>query len=442
MANFPTITVECAFTNTYSDPLWRSTSAGSPTWVDISSAVKSFSIRRGRSTDLDRTEAGTCTVVLDNRDRSFDPSYTSGPYYGYLTPMRWFRISATWNGTTYRLYTGFTNSWVNTWPRGTNYPAITTVTCQDGLAVLARWSGQLILSAPVLSFPAASSSFINLVLSNAGLPPSTWSSPSGSDPGSTYSAIILSPNVATVTDPYTPPASTNGANALQMLQNFVDNTEHGVHFINPNGQYRFINRTAMTVGSTDSPYASILATFGDVSSAGELGYEDLGFSLDDRYTRNVVRISPSSASSNTLSVSNSTSIGLYGTQPLTYTSYATSTTQDADLAALLLWKWKDPQERVTSIRINPLVDPTNLYPQVLARDLMDMVRINRRPWVNGSTSAVHTFDGHIESIQHDADSARMTWRTTYTVSPQRTWAFWALTSTVNSVLGRTTVLGY
>ena len=92
--------------------------------------------------------------------------------------------------------------------------------------------------------------------------------------------------------------------------------------------------------------------------------------------------------------------------------------------------------------INPLADPTNLYPQALGRELADLIRINRRPTVNGAASAVKTLDGHIESITHDVDSARMTWRTTYTVSPQKSWAFWVLDSTVNSLLGQTTVLGY
>lgn len=66
---WPTITVECMF--------------ASPTWSDISQWVQEINIKRGVSrvdSPLLRYEAGTAEILLDNRDRRFDPTHLGGPY--------------------------------------------------------------------------------------------------------------------------------------------------------------------------------------------------------------------------------------------------------------------------------------------------------------------------------------------------------------------------
>lgn len=60
-----------------------STSMDVPVWTDVTEWVRSGSVTRG-STRVDNPiityEAGTCSVVLRNDDRRFDPSYLDGPY--------------------------------------------------------------------------------------------------------------------------------------------------------------------------------------------------------------------------------------------------------------------------------------------------------------------------------------------------------------------------
>lgn len=56
---------------------------GDPVWTDISGYVRSGSIKRGASrvdSPIVIYEAGTCSIVLRNEDRRFDPSYLDGPY--------------------------------------------------------------------------------------------------------------------------------------------------------------------------------------------------------------------------------------------------------------------------------------------------------------------------------------------------------------------------
>src|SRR4051812_10986829 len=76
----PPVVTEVAFTT---DP-----GATSPSWTDISAYVKSSSPTRGRDSEFDDFGPGTNSLRLNNKDRRFDPSYTAGPYYGYLLPMR------------------------------------------------------------------------------------------------------------------------------------------------------------------------------------------------------------------------------------------------------------------------------------------------------------------------------------------------------------------
>lgn len=84
-------------------------------WTDISAYVLNVSIKRGRQTELDAFSPGTCTVVLDNSDRRFDPEHSSGPYYGNLVANVPIRVTATETGVSYPRFYGFVNEWPQTY---------------------------------------------------------------------------------------------------------------------------------------------------------------------------------------------------------------------------------------------------------------------------------------------------------------------------------------
>lgn len=52
---------------------------------DVSSYCQSISINRGRPDQLDNFTAGTCSIVLTNGDRRFDPTNQSSPYWNPVT---------------------------------------------------------------------------------------------------------------------------------------------------------------------------------------------------------------------------------------------------------------------------------------------------------------------------------------------------------------------
>lgn len=126
-SDFPLLLVEVAFAT--------APTAADQTWTDVTDYVRAISIRRGRDHELQRAEAGTMSVLLDNRDRRFDPTYTSGAYYPNVLPMRQIRVRAYWGGTVYDLYRGFVEAWPQAWPEY-GKDAVVEVTAFDALGAL------------------------------------------------------------------------------------------------------------------------------------------------------------------------------------------------------------------------------------------------------------------------------------------------------------------
>jgi hypothetical protein len=66
---------------------------GGTRFFDITDRLVSATTDRGKNVSLDRIDAGTSNIVLDNADRLFDPLFEAGFYYGNLIPGREVKIS-------------------------------------------------------------------------------------------------------------------------------------------------------------------------------------------------------------------------------------------------------------------------------------------------------------------------------------------------------------
>lgn len=121
----PTALCEIAF---------ASNPADTPVWTDVTAYLMEFRTTRGRQAELNRIEAGTAEVVLNNIDRRFDPSNASSPYAPNVLPVRRIRLSATYNAVTYRVFSGY----IETWPP--DYPgpldSNVRISATDGFKVL------------------------------------------------------------------------------------------------------------------------------------------------------------------------------------------------------------------------------------------------------------------------------------------------------------------
>lgn len=85
------------------------------TWTDISQYVYGRRMSRGRQHELSQFEAGTLELDLNNQDGRFYPWNTAGPYYGLLTPRKPVQVRYSWNGQTYKWFTGQVDAWPSIW---------------------------------------------------------------------------------------------------------------------------------------------------------------------------------------------------------------------------------------------------------------------------------------------------------------------------------------
>lgn len=108
-------------------------------WTEISGYVRQITLRRGRQDDLQQFPPGAAQLVLDNRDRYFDPFNTSAPapFYGNLVPRKQIRIVANWNGVEYPLFRGYVAGWPVEYADGGTDSTV-TIDCFDVLGLMAN----------------------------------------------------------------------------------------------------------------------------------------------------------------------------------------------------------------------------------------------------------------------------------------------------------------
>ena len=82
-----------------------------PAWTDLTSRVRSYRDRRGRTDVLREFQPGTADVVLDNGDRMLDPSNEDGLLYSGATriglPLCPVQIGVMWGGVEYPKFYGY-----------------------------------------------------------------------------------------------------------------------------------------------------------------------------------------------------------------------------------------------------------------------------------------------------------------------------------------------
>jgi len=253
---YPTPKVEIAFND---GPY-----VASPTWTDVTSDVRDMSIDRGTDGDWG-TFSGNAYVTLDNRDRAYDPFYTSGVYYGKLVPRRQIRISAVYGGTTYPVFRGFISGWPPSWTDA-GYDSTVSLSCFDAIGLLnsetlpADWSRNYILSTsprhyypcdePVgpyttnqvltdygsvplnMATTAAASSGDQLA---AGLVNSSITGTGGESANSAYGAVDTNPGSFSVSLWVIPDSS---GTISQFLQGYVYNHGFNFSYENSTGKFR------------------------------------------------------------------------------------------------------------------------------------------------------------------------------------------------------------
>ncbi len=177
-------------------------------------------------------------------------------------------------------------------------------------------------------------------------------------------------------------------------------TEVGELYIDGRGRPVFRNRHAVL---TETRSTVSQATFG----LGGLNYADVAVSYGDERLANLVSISRAGGVEQTAFDQASIDEYLertYGRNDLLHETDGESLAY----AQYVLMLLKDPRVRFDTIRINPLVDPDNLYPEVLGREYGDRITVRLQP--PGRADVIQR-DCFIRGIQHDW--TRTSWMTTW-----------------------------
>jgi hypothetical protein len=108
-----------------------------PNWTQMApDRVRSFSSSRGRESELSEHDAGTATVVLSNRDRAFDPTYASSPYYPNVRPLNQVWLLRQFNGDTESMFKGYVESYDMSWPDAGMSDSLATANAVDEIKIL------------------------------------------------------------------------------------------------------------------------------------------------------------------------------------------------------------------------------------------------------------------------------------------------------------------
>jgi hypothetical protein len=404
----PVYTCEVAFTT--------NPGTATPSWTNVTPYMLGFAIDRGRQKELDRIDAGTMSVRFRNEDRRFDPSHTTGPYttagVTNVLPMKRIRLSALHNAVTYRLFSGFVQSWPQSW-QGSR-AGFSDVTAVDAFLPLSR-----VDVGENTTWPQEfSGARISRILDEAGWPAADRSIDTG------YSEI------AEVTF-----ALGAGVTALDAIRD-VAGAELGTFFVDGQGFAVFHDRHHRKAAA----YLTSEATFSDGYGVGITYQQDLVLDTGAEQIWNDIQVTATGGE--TQRAEDATPVtgsqAKYLRRTMAKQVPLARETEAADQAAYLLAMYKEPQNRLDGITITPRSDA--MWVQALDPDLGRHITVKR--WPQGVGSQI-TQECSVEKITLRGEPGKDTGgtlRTSWLVSTPAFSAvdWWILGDATNSVLGSTT----
>ena len=367
----------------------------SATWTDVTADVRAWRTRRGRVHELRRFEAGTATLLMNNRAGDWNPQNTAGAHSPDLVPGLPIRLVATFSGTPYPIWYGFVESFPLVFPGQAD--ATVEIECSDMFDLLANADHTAALSAEL------SSVRINGLLTAYGVP---------------AGLLDLDTGVIDMA------ARTTVNSTVLSEANLAADTELGQLFVAADGKatlhYRYERDTNKL-------------TPVDIFGPANIIYQDVVASTDRSELFNQVVITAAAGNG---AANDSTSQTSYGIRSLQLTHDPSDPNLAQSAAEGLVDRYKDPRQRVRSLDVVPAAQP-NDWNVILAAEISD--RFTVRKTLAGDDIDQ---DVHIEAVEHVSPEAGV-WITSYMMSPAGTQGpFWILGDATAGVLGTTTRLGY
>jgi hypothetical protein len=336
-------------------------------FYDVTDRVRNFSIRRGKSRQLDNYQAGACSITLSNNDRAFDPTYEASPFYGQVIPKREVRISS--NGV--RQYTGLVDDInLDYAPQG---DSTASFAASDGFAKLAN---QTLTGGTATS--QLSGARVTAVLD---------------------SADVLWPTAARVIDTGTvllgADVQAADTNVLQYLQT-IETTESGRLFIDKSGDVVFDDATAVV------PVGSSAINLADDGTGIKYTGIQVVYGSELLYNQTVIgSVIPAAGTAIANGVDSQTQ---YGVQTYTRTDLLMANSSAVDfLATKLVTQYQNPEFRFEAVTIDLDQISTAEANQILGIEIGQLCGIKFTP--NNIPPAIEKY-AEVIAISHAADVNR------------------------------------
>jgi hypothetical protein len=317
--------------------------------IDVTDVTRSISIKRGRNILRDTYEAGSATVRIYDNNGRFNPQNTSSDLFGQLTPLRKLRISATYLGTSYYLFSGYTTTYTYTYDQAEQVSYV-DITAVDGF--------RLFNLANITTVTGAAN---------------------GDDTGERIGKILDTvsfPNSMRTFDVgdslcQADPATTRTALAAIVNAEF---SEQGAFYMDSEGQAVFKNRT--------NTVASAGGTTIEFNQTGDIPYKNLAFAFDDKLIINQATITRIGGTPQF--AEDTGSVATYFPHSVNYNDLVVQTDTDANnIARIYVATRSDTTIRIDSMQVD-LLDPAVPTGTMLGIDYFTNVDIsNIQP--DGST---------------------------------------------------------
>jgi len=340
---------------------------GSTDFVDATEYVLSVAIQRGRGSQVEQFNPGTCRILADDRasGRLFDPANTASTYYQGdfdLAPRRAIKVLA---GTAELFVGSITDLDITYQMPDLSFASITAA---DGLYELSRTSLAAFTPSSELT-----SARVSTILNR---------------PEVNYSTALRSIETGLATCGTV--AYNANVNTLSALQ-AVAIAEDGRLFANRKNEIVFDQRVDFT-------FATAIAGFGGTAS-NQIPLLDIGVAYGQETLFNRVQIDVDGGTAAQVA-SDATSQTKFGVQTLSFSNVPLNTlAAGSALAQNILDKYKEPKIRFDQISTSLNACGTALFATVLALDCGDVIEVTKR-YTQG-LPATRTDTVFIESVTHD-----------------------------------------
>lgn len=334
---------------------------------DVTADLQQVTIRRGRSRELERYQAGAATVVLGNEGRKYDPAAgTAVTAYGAsMRPRKAVQVTA--DG--YQVFNGVVDDWDLEYSLDGDHRASVKVT--DGFVFLASQEIE-----PHTTSAQKSGERVAAILDRSEI---DW--PAGKRNIDTGIVNLQADAIGGTANP-------KPENSLKYLQK-VDEAEQGALFIGRGGELVFRDRASLQVLST--------VVFADDGSG--IPFTDIQAAYGAEELRN--RITVSRLNGGTATATGTASVDAYGAIDYEIRDSLLSTDTEAQaLADIILTRYEEPLLRIDSVEVVLNALTSSQTSEVLGLELGDLVQVKFTP--SGIGDQIDQFV-RLDQIEHAID---------------------------------------